>query len=196
MSYSSRTKTSREILNNYNWYVWIEHWRKNAIWAINWWHTINWFCIKLLKLRETITGYPYRLQLIRLNQELDEKSYVRDKVMTHDKLLSHHVNVRPHVAKLVKIYLETLKWKATPHLVYSSDIVPSDYYLFQSMAHGLFERHFHYYEDNKKWIDSWIACLKRRVVFTTWNWNTSRKIEKIGSNWWKIISMTCFLQFF
>jgi len=58
---------------------------------------------------------------------------MRDPILQHD-------NDRPHVAKSVKTYLETLKWKVLPHLPFP-DIAPSDYHLFQSMAHGLADQH-------------------------------------------------------
>ena len=47
-----------------------------------------------------------------------------------------------------------LKWEVLPHPPYSSDIVPSDYYLFRSMAHGLADQQFRSYEDTEKWLDS------------------------------------------
>jgi len=52
----------------------------------------------------------------------------------HDKIILQHDNARPHVAKSVKTYLETLKWKALPHLLYSPDIAPSDYHFFRLMT--------------------------------------------------------------
>jgi len=36
-------------------------------------------------------------------------------------------------AKVVKKYLETFKWDVLPHPLYSSDIAPSDYWLFRRM---------------------------------------------------------------
>jgi len=39
----------------------------------------------------------------------------------------------PHVAKVVKKYLETLKWDVLPHPSYSPDIASSDYWLFRRM---------------------------------------------------------------
>ncbi|KAG5324279.1 MOS1T transposase, partial [Pseudoatta argentina] len=75
----------------------------------------------------------------------------------HDKVILLHDNARPHVAKPVKTYLETLKWEVLPHPPYSPDIAPSDFHLFRSMAHGLADRRFHSYEEAQKWIDSWIA---------------------------------------
>ena len=52
-------------------------------------------------------------------------------------MILQHDNARPHVAKPVKTYLETLKWEVLPRQLYPPDIAPSDYYLFRSMAHGL-----------------------------------------------------------
>ncbi|EGI67992.1 Mariner Mos1 transposase, partial [Acromyrmex echinatior] len=46
-------------------------------------------------------------------------------------------NARPHVAKVVKKYLETLKWDVLPHPPYSPNIAPSDYWLFRRMQHDL-----------------------------------------------------------
>ncbi|GBP63531.1 STAM-binding protein-like A [Eumeta japonica] len=59
--------------------------------------------------------------------------------------------------KVVKTYLETLKWEVLPHLPYSPVVAPSDYHLFRSMTHGLADQHFRSYEEVKNLIDSWIA---------------------------------------
>ena len=72
-------------------------------------------------------------------------------------MIVQHDNARRHVAKPVKTYLETLKWKVLPHPPYSPDIVPSDYYLFRSQQHGLADQQFRLYEDIEKCLDSWIA---------------------------------------
>ena len=72
-------------------------------------------------------------------------------------MILQHDNARPHVAKPVKTYLETLKGEVLLHPPHSPDIAPSDYYLFRSMAHGLADQQFRSYEDIEKWLDSWIA---------------------------------------
>ena len=54
-------------------------------------------------------------------------------------------------------YLEMLKWEVSPHPPYSTDVAPSDYHLFRSMAHGVAHQNFHSYKKVKKWIDSWRA---------------------------------------
>ena len=63
----------------------------------------------------------------------------------------------PHIAKVVKTYLETLKWEVLLQPPYSPDVAPSDYHLLRSMAHGLADQYFRSYEEVKNWIDSWIA---------------------------------------
>jgi len=73
----------------------------------------------------------------------------------HDKVILQHDNARPHVAKVVKTYLETLKWEVLPH---PPDVAPSDYHLFRSMAHGLANQHFRSYE---KKLDRFVDSLKR-----------------------------------
>ncbi|KAG5324942.1 MOS1T transposase, partial [Pseudoatta argentina] len=87
---------------------------------------------------------------------------------------------RPHVAKPVKTYLETLKWEVVPHPLYSPDIAPSDFHLFRSMAHGLADRPFHSYEEAQKWIDSWIAS-KDMSFFR-------RGIHVLPERWEKVVS--------
>ncbi|KAG5321058.1 MOS1T transposase, partial [Pseudoatta argentina] len=96
------------------------------------------------------SGAPKKFQDKELEQSLDE-----DPI--HDKVILLHDNARPHVAKPVKTYQETLKWEVLTHPLYSPDIAPSDFHLFRSMAHGLADRRFHSYEEAQKWIDSWIA---------------------------------------
>ena len=110
---------------------------------------------ELLKTNETITVERYRTQLMRLSRALREKRPQYEQ--RHEKVILQHDNDRPYVAKLVKTYLETLKWEVLPHPPYSPDFPLSDYYLFQSMAHGLADQQFSSYEDIEKWLDSWIA---------------------------------------
>ncbi|GJQ72458.1 hypothetical protein Trydic_g3533 [Trypoxylus dichotomus] len=114
-----------------------------------------WGQIELLKPNKTITGKRYRLQLMRLSRALRERR--PQYAQSHKKIILQHGNARPCVAKPVKIYLETLKWEVLPHPLYSSDIAPSDYHLFCSMAPGLVDQQFRLYGDIGKWLDSWIA---------------------------------------
>ena len=110
---------------------------------------------ELLKPNETITGERYRTQLMRLSRAVREKRPQYEQ--RHEKVILQHDNARPHVAKPVKTYLETLKWEVLPHPPYSPDIAPSDYYLLRLIAHSLADQQFRSYEDIQKWLDSWIA---------------------------------------
>ncbi|GFV09872.1 mariner Mos1 transposase [Trichonephila clavipes] len=79
----------------------------------------------------------------------------------HDKVTLQHDNARPHVAKVVKTYLETLKWEVLPHPLYFPDLAPSDYHLFRSLAHGLTDQHFRSYEEVKNWI---VSCIASKIT--------------------------------
>jgi len=87
---------------------------------------------ELLKPTETITGDWYRMQLMHLSRALKDKRLQYNE--RYDKVILQHDNAGPHVAKVVKTYLETLKWEVLPH-PYSPDVASSDYHLFRSMAH-------------------------------------------------------------
>ena len=91
---------------------------------------------------------------MRLSRALKEKRPQYNE--RHDKMILQHDSARPHVAKVVKTYLETLKWEVLPP--YSPDVTPSDYHLFRSMAHGLADQHFQSYEEVKNWV---VDSLKR-----------------------------------
>jgi len=85
--------------------------------------------------------------LIRLIRALREKHTGKrpEYEQRHDKVILLHDNTRLHVAKVVKKYLETLKWDVLPHLLYSPNIAPSDYWLFTSFA------------EIENWLQNWIA---------------------------------------
>jgi len=96
-----------------------------------WWDQKGLVYYELLKPGDSITGDRYQLQLIRLSRALREKRPEYEQ--RHDKVFLHD-NVRPHVAKVIKKYLETLKcWDVLSYPPYSSDIAPSDYWLFRKM---------------------------------------------------------------
>lgn len=143
-----------------------------------WWDQQGVIYYELLKPNEIITGARYRLQMMRLSRALKEKRPLYGQ--RHDKVILLHDNARPHVAKPVKTYLETLQWEVLPHPPYSPDIAPSDYHLFRSMAHGLSEQRFHSFEETEKWVDSWIAS-KDKSFFR-------RGIQLLPERWEKVVS--------
>ena len=133
---------------------------------------------KLLKPNETITWERYRTQLERLSRSLREKCPQYEQ--GNEKVILQHDNARPHVAKSVKTYLETLKWEVLSHPPYSPDIAPSEYYLFRSMAHGLADQQFDSYEDIEKWLDSWIASKNEHFY--------RNSIRALPERWTKVVA--------
>ena len=127
---------------------------------------------------ETIIGACYRTQLMRLSQALQEKRSQYEQ--RHEKVILLNDNAQPHVAQVVKTYLETLKWEVLPYPLYSPDIIPFDYHLFRSMAHGLAEQHFRYYEEAKNWVDSWIASKDEQFF--------RRGIRMLPERWGKVVA--------
>ncbi|GBP22897.1 Mariner Mos1 transposase [Eumeta japonica] len=97
----------------------------------------------------------------------------------HQHCLQNQISM-PYVAKLVKIYLETLQWEVLSHSPHSPDIAPSDFHLFDSMAHGLADQRFHSYEEAKQWIGSWIAS-KDMSFF-------QRGIHILPERWEKVVT--------
>ena len=75
-----------------------------------WWDQLDVVYYELLKPTETITGDRYRTQLMRLSRALKDKRPQYNE--RHDKVILQHA--RPHVAKVIKTYLETLKWEVLP----------------------------------------------------------------------------------
>jgi len=61
----------------------------------------------MLKPGDSITGERYQLQLIRLSALREKWPEYEQR---YDKVILLHDNARPHIAKVVKKYLETLKW--------------------------------------------------------------------------------------
>ena len=127
---------------------------------------------KLLKPGETVTDDRYRQQLIKLNEALKRKRPEYKVILLHDI-------ARPHVAKPIKKYLENIKWDVLPHAPYSTDLAPSDNYLFRSMQHGLSEQHFNSYEEVKNWIDEWLASKDERWY--------CEEIHQLPNRWKKVI---------
>jgi len=68
----------------------------------------------------------------------------------HDKVILLHDNAQPRVAKVIKKYLETLKWDVLSHPPYSPDIAPSDYGCSKGSK-------FTSFAEVENWLQNWIA---------------------------------------
>jgi len=94
-----------------------------------WWDQKGLVYYELLKPSDSITSDRCRLQLIRLSHaQLREKRPEYEQ--KHDKVILLHNNARPHVAKVVKKYSETLKWDFTAPAVFSGHCF---FWLFRRM---------------------------------------------------------------
>jgi len=77
-----------------------------------------------------------------------------------------------------KKYLETFKWDILSHPLYSSDIAPSDYWLFRRMQH-LASHRFTSFAEIENWLQNWIAS-KDEAFFRD-------GIRKLPERWEKIV---------
>jgi len=143
-----------------------------------WWDQKGVVYYELLQPGDTITGDRYRLQLMRLSRALREER--PEYKQRHDKVILLHDNARPHVAKVVKKYLETLKWDILPHPPYSPDIAPSDLWLFRRMQHDLAGHRFTYFAEIENWLQTWITS-KDETFFRD-------GIRKLPERWEKVVT--------
>ena len=92
----------------------------------------------------------------------------------HEKNILQHDNARPHVASVIKTYLEEQNWEVLPHPTYSPDIASSDCPLFQAMIHVLAGW------AALRFLYGWIAS-KHRVFF-------GRGIRMFPVRWAKVVA--------
>ena len=76
--------------------------------------------------------------------------------------------------------MEEFSWEILSHAAYSSDLAPSDYYLFASMGHALSDQHFTSYENVRKWMDDWFASKEQQFFW--------RGIHQLPDRWEKYIA--------
>jgi len=96
----------------------------------------------------------------------------------HDKVILLH-DAWPYVVKVLKKYLETLKW-ILPHPSYSPDIAPSDYWLFRRMQHDLTSHRFTSFAKIENWLQNWIAS--KDEFFSRWNSKIAWEKKVAGSD--------------
>jgi len=144
---------------------------------ILWWDQKDLVYYELLKPGGSITSDRYRLQLIRLSRTLWEKRPEYEQ--KHDKVILHD-NARPHVAKVVKKYLETLKWNVLPHPPYSPDIAPSDYGCSEGCKSSVY-----FFHRNQKLTPK--LDRLQRVIFSRWNSKIAWEMGKSSSQRWTIL---------
>jgi len=139
-----------------------------------WWDQESVIYYELLKPGETINAHRYHQQLIKLHRALREKKpHYRKR---HDKLIFLHDNASSHNGP--KLLGDTQLGSVTPFRLLTRPGT-FDYHLFSSMSHALAERHFHSYEDVRKWLDEWFASKDEEFFW--------RGIYKLPKRWEKYI---------
>ena len=139
-----------------------------------WWDQKGVIYYELLKPGEAVNTERYRQQMIDLNQALREKRPEYQK--RQHKVILLRDNAPSHTAKPIKETIEAFSWEILSHAAYSSNLAPSDYYLFTSMGHALSDRHFTSYENVRKWLDDWFVSKERQFFWRgIHQWQVGRK---------------------
>ena len=128
---------------------------------------------KLLPPNTSLTAASYCNQLKKLADEMHQKRPQRMRV------LFLHDNARPHVAKMTRETLLDLGWEILPHLAYSPDIAPSDFYLFHSLDNGIRNKVFADEEQMKLWLTGFFESKPPAFY--------CKGIESLPTRWQKVI---------
>jgi len=138
---------------------------------------------ELLKPDKIITADLYQQQLSNLSDALEEKRPFTD--VGRRKVILLHDNARSHVAKAIQDHIFALGWELFPHAAYSTDIAPSNYYLFRSLRHHLVDTHFVKFEEIRKCIDDFIASTSRQASivkeFASYPKDGKRSLMQMGN---------------
>lgn len=80
----------------------------------------------------------------------------------HNKIILQHDNARPHIATIVRIYLNEVNWEILPYQSYSPEM---PVLIITSSAHWASEQRFEWAaiyfifgEEVEKWVCEWIAA--------------------------------------
>ena len=101
-----------------------------------------------------INSNKYCSQLAQLKAAPDEK---RPELVNRKCIIFHQDNTRPHVSLMTRQKLLQLGWEVLIHLLYSPDIAPLDFHLFQSLQNSLNGRNFKSLEDCKRHLEQFFA---------------------------------------
>ena len=99
-----------------------------------WWDWKIVLSYELLLEEQRINSNRYCSQSDQLKAALDEK---HPELVNRKCIIFHQDNPRPHVSLMTKQKLLLLDWDVLFHLLYSPDITPLDFHLFQSLQNFL-----------------------------------------------------------
>lgn len=139
------------------------------------WDSKGIILIDVLEKGCMITGQYYSELLYRFDKKLKEtRPHLKKK-----KVLFHHDNAPTHSSGIVAAKLHELRYELLPHLPYSPDLAPCDFFLFPNMKTWLAGKKFSsneevianteaYFEELeesyflaglKKWPERWEKCI-------------------------------------
>ena len=94
-------------------------------------------------------------------------------------VIFHDDNATPHTSVATRQKLLRLGWEVTLHLPYSSDLAPSDYYLFRSLQNSSNGKNFNDDEAVKSHLGQFCADKDQKFY--------ERGITKLPERWQKFI---------
>lgn len=108
-------------------------------------------CYECLQFSRTVNLVRCQQQLIRLKDEIKWKEpFTGNRTK---QVILRHDNARPHAAERTKNVIYSLGREVLPRAVHSSDLVSSDYLLFQILERHLADTLFETVEQLGKRID-------------------------------------------
>ncbi|CAK9796075.1 Histone-lysine N-methyltransferase SETMAR [Anthophora plagiata] len=141
-----------------------------------WWDWEGVVYYELLPQGETINSVKYCNQLDQLKAAIAEKW---PELSNRRGVVFHHDNARPHVLLDVRQKLLQFYWDALPHLPYSPDLAPSDYYLFLLLKNSLRDKRFQFVNEIKTHLEEYFASKPQQF----WKEGIVRLLER----WKKLI---------
>ncbi|GFT07245.1 histone-lysine N-methyltransferase SETMAR [Trichonephila clavipes] len=107
----------------------------------------------------TRTRAFYCHQLDKLNDALQQK---RAELINRKGVVFHQDNSRPLTSLVTRQKLLQLEWDTMPHLPYSPDLAPLDYYLFRSLQNFSDGKTFTSNEEFKNHLDQFFASKDQK----------------------------------
>ncbi|GFX61068.1 histone-lysine N-methyltransferase SETMAR [Trichonephila clavipes] len=118
----------------------------------------------------------YCHQLDKLNDALQQK---RSELINRKGVVFPQDNARPHTSLVTLQKLLQLEWDTMPHPPYSTDLAPSDYYLFRSLQNFLDGKTFTSNEEVKNHLDQFFASKDQKFY--------ERGIMLLPDRWQKVL---------
>ena len=136
--------------------------------------------VDFLEGKKTVTGAYYVEVLKKLRAKLPQKRPGK----LHRGILFHHDNAPAHSSRIVRDVLREFRWELLPHLPYSPDLAPSDFFLFPKL-----EKHLKavYFNDSseanqaaKTWLTKWSADYFKNGIIG-WKHRLGKCIDLAGN---------------